>query len=1533
MKRFYFMIAVLTMLLAGTAFSQNVSLNFPDARGGHGFHIADRNQAGLRIVHAVPNLVLNDFAVEGQRLKMVDMPGVFLPNTEGAPNLPGNGRYVAVPKGTTPTLIVHQTRKEIIENIDFLPAPNIPMANEDEPLVYIKDASIYEKNAFYPAEPFVLSEVTSVRGVDMAMLGITPFQYNPVTKQLIIYYDVEVEVVFDGGSSEIGDSRLRSRWWDPIIKDALINADMLPEVNYSQRFNSLVNNRSTGAEYLVIVPDNADFISWGDSIRLFRNRQGIKTQVVTTTEIGGNDHNLIKSYLVNAYNNWDIPPVAVLLLGDYGSTGNTITSQYRTDHPYGGSSAYVSDNFYADISGNNMPDIVMARITARTPVELQIMVNKFLQYERNPPINQHFYDNPITAMGWQTERWFQICSETVNGFWEYEMDKTPLRQNNIYSGAPGNVWSTASNTATVVSTFGPLGLGYIPQTPAHLNSFGWGANANSINQAINAGAFMVMHRDHGLETGWGEPHYRNEHLSGLNNDDLTFVFSINCLTGKFNWTGGESFTEAMHRHPKAALGLTAASEISYSFVNDTYVWGMMDNMWPQFLPDYGTNPPSRDVLPAFANAAGKYFLQQSNWPYNPQHKMITYYLFHHHGDAFSTVYAQMPVELSVNHLPAIISTMTEVEVTANAGALIALTVNNEIIGVGEGTGSAVPIPVSQQLPGDNILITVTLQDHFRYEAVIDVIPPEGPYVVSNATIISDDQGNNNGIIDFGEIINLGVELKNIGVETATEIYATLSTAMPYVTFIEDEQSFGDIEPNQTNMIDNAYSFVVNDDIPNNTQLEFILEIEDTENSWTSHITMTAYSPEFNVSHFAIGDFYGNANRRLDPGETANISVFVKNNGGSNAPDAVANLVLSDPFITVHNSSHEFGTFVSESTRNAIFSVTASPETPPGYVLGFDFIVESGNYSASQSFNLKVGIIVEDFETGDFTNFDWVFSGQQPWQITTVNPYENTYSAKSGAISHNQQTRMGLEYESGVHDTISFFRRVSSESNYDHLRFYINGEQKGQWSGNVGWGKVSFPVEAGTNLFIWEYMKDNLTSSGEDAAWVDFISLPAPIITSGWAGNNAEICESETLQLEAQANHYESLEWSSTGDGSFDDPTILNPVYTPGNDDISGGETLLTLTVTGENNTIIDELMLAIHQSPAVSIIADAAVCYGEVFEVTNAEAAHYDLLVWESNGTGMFNDASALQPVYSPSIEDYEAGSVVLTLWAHGFESCEPAQGEIFLQFNALPSALLAGEQEICLGEEAMLSVELSGTAPWELTLANDMGSHSIEASPWEWQVSPDITTVYALAAVTDANGCTADATDEVTVHLNYAPDPPLQATGMDTIDLFITSQTVYLIEEVEQANAYTWQLQPEEAGTMVMNGLQLTVDWDVEFRGQALITAQAENNCGLGEASPALEIELYSTVGLSENAMLEASIFPNPSEGYFTITMHSFRKTEAMINIRNMMGELVYTETFALDANKLSKTLNIKHLSSGNYILSLESNDGLSIKRIVIQK
>ena len=64
------------------------------------------------------------------------------------------------------------------------------------------------------------------------------------------------------------------------------------------------------------------------------------------------------------------------------------------------------------------------------------------------------------------------------------------------SGNPGGgIWSTATNTSTILNVFGENGLGYIPNNPGYLTD--WGGNATRINNAINSGAFLLQHRDHG----------------------------------------------------------------------------------------------------------------------------------------------------------------------------------------------------------------------------------------------------------------------------------------------------------------------------------------------------------------------------------------------------------------------------------------------------------------------------------------------------------------------------------------------------------------------------------------------------------------------------------------------------------------------------------------------------------------------------------------------------------------------------------------------------------------------------------------------------------------------------------------------------------------------------------------------------------------------------------------------------------------------------------------------------------------------------
>ena len=736
MKRFFRISVLLILALAASQMGYTQVIKYSDVQSEQGFTLKTDQPDRTIVKYSISEFAFSDINIRGEAMKSISIPGVFLPGTEGAPDLPSDGKYIAIPAGATVSLKILNSSSELRKDVEIAPAPVIPVGTYDGPLQYEKDMAIYSRNAYYPAEPVVLSEITQFRGVDVVVLSISPFQYNPVTKDLLVHRDFEIEITFEGGSREAGDERLRSRWWDPILFNQVLNTGIIPAIEYSTETS---NERSGGFEYLIITPDLPEFRAWADTIRQFRTQQGILTGVVTTTEIGGNTVAAIKSYVDNAYNTWTIPPVAVLLLGDFSTGTAGITSLFYA-HPSGYPN-YASDNYFADVSGNNLPDIVFARITANNATELQVMVSKFIDYERNPPTRASFYDKPITAMGWQTERWFQLCSEIVSGYFTHVQGKTPTRINAVYSGNPASdPWSTAINTTTIINYFGPNGLGYIPATPQELGGF-TGGTSTGIISAINSGSFMILHRDHGSYTSWGEPAFNTSNVNSLRNvnNELTYVFSINCQTGAFH-RSTESLTEKFHRYTyngqnSGALGVLAATEVSYSFTNDTYLWGVFDNMFPDFMPAQGTTFPNSNVMPAFAASAGKHFLYQSSWTNSSSAKLTTYRLFHHHGDAFMTLYTEVPQTLAVTHPTTLSGTQTSMQVTANAGSFIALTVNGEILGTANGTGSPVNFSFPPQTSGSRILVTVTKQNYFRHSSSV-LVATGGPVAEFSGTPVS-----------------------------------------------------------------------------------------------------------------------------------------------------------------------------------------------------------------------------------------------------------------------------------------------------------------------------------------------------------------------------------------------------------------------------------------------------------------------------------------------------------------------------------------------------------------------------------------------------------------------------------------------------------------------------------------------------------------------------------------------------------------------------------------------------------------------------
>jgi hypothetical protein len=74
--------------------------------------------------------------------------------------------------------------------------------------------------------------------------------------------------------------------------------------------------------------------------------------------------------------------------------------------------------------------------------------------------------------------------------------------------------------------------------------------------------------------------------------------------------------------------------------------------------------------------------------------------------------------------------------------------------------------------------------------------------------------------------------------------------------------------------------------------------------------------------------------------------------------------------------------------------------------------------------------------------------------------------------------------------ISFDRKVSSEENWDYLKYYIDGVKwEDGWSGIVAWGNVTYSLSSpGLHEYLWCYSKDFNLNEGSDAAWIDNISI-------------------------------------------------------------------------------------------------------------------------------------------------------------------------------------------------------------------------------------------------------------------------------------------------------------------------------------------------------------------------------------------------------------------------------------------------------------
>ncbi len=708
---------------------------------------SDANELVFEI--GFPGMLTQEVVNEGITYQTLFIPGGGRTSNFGWAELPTFGRFIAVPLEAEPQIEVLEYTAQTLTGYNVYPVQEQPVDKVGAPEPeFVKDEDFYQKNEFYPDRMAFVGEPKIIRGCPVSLFTLFPVQYNPATGELRIYSHMKVRVTFEGGTGVFVDPARRSPYFEPLYENLLLNYSSLGTPSQSG------GKGDTGCDFLIIT--HPDFEAWAESLAAWKNLTGISTWVKSTDEIGP-DTTSIRLYIQNAYYTWSPPPSFVLFVGD----AEFVPVFYRTTHPYDGYKT-GTDLYYITVDGIDFyPDLYAGRISVDSPEEVETVISKIINYQRNPISSpSSFYSNTLIAGFYQdryspygcADRFFLQTSEVVRDF----------LLSLGYQGERCYTKTSGSNPQYYYYCTIPIPPGLT-----------WDGDADQINTAINNGVFLVNHRDHGSEDGWGDPDYHVGDVNNLANQDrLPVVFSINCETGHFdnetdaagNQTPSSSiyFCEAFQRKANGgAVGAFGHTRVSWSGLNDELCKGLYDGMFTNFDPSYPNGGSTHPIYsPMFRMGAvlnfGKFWMYDKYyltggagypWGSDLSTTKATFEMFHYFGDPTMQIWTGFPKSLTVTHPDSIFVGSSEIPVTITyfgeepvESALVCL-MNDEVYQVGY-TDAQGQVTLSCSTTAEGILhVTATKHNYRPYKGLITIA--QGSFVRGDA--------NGDGSINIADV--------------------------------------------------------------------------------------------------------------------------------------------------------------------------------------------------------------------------------------------------------------------------------------------------------------------------------------------------------------------------------------------------------------------------------------------------------------------------------------------------------------------------------------------------------------------------------------------------------------------------------------------------------------------------------------------------------------------------------------------------------------------------------------------------------------
>ncbi len=484
------------------------------------------------------------------------------------PSLPFRCDKITLPPNKEFESISIIKARYIEQSIELTPAR--PLQGDDEYIPYTKsNVPPIKYSKFKTPSNIITSNLTSKMGQQVVNVNIEPVQYDNDLHKIVLFWEFEYKINFkdiepsftsnsepDVASSSIyaGNDIEPLAWWDDDTPQ--------PSIKYG------CDGKYSSANYLII--SSMPYVEVCEELASLKNILGYPTSLCikngwTSAEVKDS----ISHYAQI------LPNLKYVLI--IGGNSDVPAQQIFRNTKY--NNPYVSDFYYSCLDGENdlTPDLYIGRIPVNSVKEANVILDKLYNYQLSPITDESFYRNGVNCAYFQLlnesnsstteERRFVHTSEEVRDY----LTQFGKNIERIYAAPSGTTPTYWNNIA-----YGTGGL-----IPAELRdpSFNWGGNASNIVSSINAGCFYILHRDHGGIDCWGSPYFSISHLLQLNNQSkLPVVFSMNCLTGSFNKTNFAE--EFLKLEGGGAISVFAATEVTYSGLNDAMVHGMFTAPWP-----------------------------------------------------------------------------------------------------------------------------------------------------------------------------------------------------------------------------------------------------------------------------------------------------------------------------------------------------------------------------------------------------------------------------------------------------------------------------------------------------------------------------------------------------------------------------------------------------------------------------------------------------------------------------------------------------------------------------------------------------------------------------------------------------------------------------------------------------------------------------------------------------------------------------------------------------------------------------------------